>query len=538
MTLGNVAKHVRRAPSMRAQHLVGYLPAGKIDKSFSKKAARNAWTRLFHDGLRLICQSLFGPAANGIRLADSRGFVRTCHPLLASYVANYPEQCLVACTRYGQACPICPKRKKRFGYDECGLTRQQLASWAVIDAVMKANGRVARRTALDALNDAGLNPVDRPFWLCWPHTNIHILLTADVLHQLVQGMGKHLVQWLIELADAKELDSHIQCIPLSHPLRHFKDGITDLSNISGTEHKAIYAQILGCVHGIVPVAAVKAATALLDFLYIVQYVCHSADTLADLEVALTEFHTLKDVFKIDGVRKGVSCRCCLPLLMPRCSKTSISRSYMLFSTMRNRFDYLALPTTIIQRRPSGSTSTSQSTHSRRPTNATLPRKCATGWNGAKLSSGLPLIWPRAVVPSSRPTCLSPATWDARRCGVTQFPSQVDPIASASQWSSCVTSTASSASRPPCGHSCASGITCGVMWATRPHSHVASRPLSACSLPFRPGTLPSFGHQTHRPLLHPTLSTRSTHQVRLGDSIPCWCKLRGQRQPAPVDCAVS
>ena len=91
MTLGNVAKHVRRAPSMRAQRLVGYLPAGKIDKSFSKKAARTARTRLFHDGLHLICQSLFGPAANSICLADLCGFVCTCHPLHASYVADYPE---------------------------------------------------------------------------------------------------------------------------------------------------------------------------------------------------------------------------------------------------------------------------------------------------------------------------------------------------------------------------------------------------------------------------------------------------------------
>jgi len=35
LTIGNIAKHARRAPSMRAQRLVGYLPTCKIDPSFS-----------------------------------------------------------------------------------------------------------------------------------------------------------------------------------------------------------------------------------------------------------------------------------------------------------------------------------------------------------------------------------------------------------------------------------------------------------------------------------------------------------------------
>ena len=87
----------------------------------------------------------------------------------------------------------------------------------------------------------------------------------------------------------KELDARIQRLPLSHGLWHFKDGITDLSNISGLEHKAIYAQILGCVHGIVPNAAVQATAALIDFLYVAQYECHSDDALTDLHSAVTEF---------------------------------------------------------------------------------------------------------------------------------------------------------------------------------------------------------------------------------------------------------
>ena len=305
LTIGNIAKHARRAPSMRAQRLVGYLPVGKLDKSFSARRSREARTRLYHDSMRLICQSLFVPARDGIRLADSQGAVRLCHTVLASYIADYPEQCLVTCTRYGQACPICFSKKKSFGRNEHGELRDQSLTWATIDAFFSADSRDSRKTTLDELNIEGLNPVDQPFWLDWSFANVHAAMTSDVLHQLVQGMGKHLVQWLIALADPKELDARVQRLPLAHNLRRFKQGITGLANISGGEHKAIYAQIIGCVHGLAPDAAVQAASALLDFLYVAQYECHSTHTLHDLRTALSEFHELKHVFEQQGVRSGV-----------------------------------------------------------------------------------------------------------------------------------------------------------------------------------------------------------------------------------------
>jgi len=292
---------------MRAQRLIGYLPTAKIDPSFSAQKSRNVRTRLYHDSMQLICESLFVPARDGIRLADSRGVVRTFHPILASYVADYPEQCLVTCTRYGQACPVCLSPKQKFGRDEHGEIRHQSSTWAVIDAFFAADTSKKRKAALAELNTAGLNPVDEPFWHDWAFANVHASMTSDVLHQLVQGMGKHIVEWLISLADAKELDARIQRLPLAHQLRHFKDGITGLSNISGGEHKAIYAQILGCIHGLVPDAAVQATAELLDFIYIAQYECHSTRTLNDLRTTLSNFHELKHVFEQQGVRSGVLC---------------------------------------------------------------------------------------------------------------------------------------------------------------------------------------------------------------------------------------
>ncbi|KZV93654.1 hypothetical protein EXIGLDRAFT_598144, partial [Exidia glandulosa HHB12029] len=102
ITLGNIAKHVRRQPSMRAQRLLAYLPTGKVDESaLSVAKARKLRASLFHHCMRIVCAPLFGPAQDGVHLADSHGAVRQCHPILAAYVADYPEQCQVTCVRYG-----------------------------------------------------------------------------------------------------------------------------------------------------------------------------------------------------------------------------------------------------------------------------------------------------------------------------------------------------------------------------------------------------------------------------------------------------
>ncbi|KAH7098005.1 hypothetical protein BKA62DRAFT_814099 [Auriculariales sp. MPI-PUGE-AT-0066] len=272
MSIGTIPKHLRRQPSTRAWRLLAYLPTGN---------------------------PLFGPAENGEVMIDSEGVARTCHTLLAAYPADYPEQCLITCTRYGQACPVCDILLDDFDQDDTGDLRDQGDTLATIE-----NARTLSANARDeALQAAGLNNVPEPFWKGWPYANIHAAMVSDVLHQLVQGMGKHLVQWLIELAqDEAELDARFQRLPHATGLRHFRDGIMVLSNVSGQEHKAIYAQLLGCIHGLVPDDAVRAACALLDFIYIAQYECHSDNTLESLTTSLSTFHEFKGVFEQHGIR--------------------------------------------------------------------------------------------------------------------------------------------------------------------------------------------------------------------------------------------
>ena len=306
MTIGNIPKHLRRKPSFRAQRLLAYLPTGKIEGTdFSDAILRKLRAQLFHTCMETVCAPMFGPAADGMDFTDSAGTLYRFHTVLAAYVADYPEQCLVTCVRYGRACPVCDVLVDEFGDDVCGETRQQGDTLLTIQTASALPSKEGKAM----LTAAGLNDRRNPFWAHWPHANIHAAMSSDVLHQLIQGVGKHLVEWMLALVpDERELDARFQRLPYATGVRHFRHGISKLSNVTGSEHKAIYAQLLACIQGIVPINAIRAATTLLDFIYIAQFECHSETTLASLTIALSNFHEYLPVFLRPGVRSG-ACSC-------------------------------------------------------------------------------------------------------------------------------------------------------------------------------------------------------------------------------------
>ncbi|KAI0726113.1 hypothetical protein C8Q72DRAFT_784365 [Fomitopsis betulina] len=106
--------------------------------------------------------------------------------------------------------------------------------------------------------------------------------------------------------DEKELDQRIRCLPPAYGMRHFKNGISALSQVSGSEHKDMACILLGCLVGHIPHALMLTLCALLDFIYIAQYSTHDDQTLKYLEDALVQYHKHKDTLKTLGIRQHLN----------------------------------------------------------------------------------------------------------------------------------------------------------------------------------------------------------------------------------------
>jgi hypothetical protein len=118
-------------------------------------------------------------SAMGIAMVSEDGIWHRCHPILASFVGDYPEQVLVTCTYYGH-CPKCLAPWDQLG-EHTHFSSQDHND--TIKAYFLADGDI--HTFHVACRDAGLKLVFHPFWESFPLMDIFLLITLDILHQLL-----------------------------------------------------------------------------------------------------------------------------------------------------------------------------------------------------------------------------------------------------------------------------------------------------------------------------------------------------------------
>ena len=303
LTIGNIPKEIRRKPSHRGQILLAYLPCTRMEHVPNLAGRRRMLANLYHSCLRRILEPLEEAGKHGVRMRRGDGIAHRCHPILACLPMDYPEQTLAAGIKNG-LCPCFPIPRDEIGEGGDKYSVRELDE--VLKALSKADGDPTEFKK--ACKEVEIKPTFHPFWEQLPYTHIFRSITPDILHQLYQGVIRHLVSWLKQCCGTTEIDARCQRLPPNHNTRLFMKGLSSLSRVTGKEHAQIASILLGLVIGIrlpdgLPSSRLlHAVRGLLDFLYLAQYPMHTTKTLKLLDDALKRFHDNKDMFVKLGIR--------------------------------------------------------------------------------------------------------------------------------------------------------------------------------------------------------------------------------------------
>src|SRR6266403_813311 len=276
--------------------LIRYIPTTKLTGISNKASRRHALANLFHTCMETALGPIGPYGETGVEMMSGDGVWQQCHPVLAIFVGDYPEQALVTCMYYGR-CPKCTVAPRQLGeYRPFPLHVQS----AVLNMYILSDGPVC--IFHDACYEIRMKPIFHPFWESLPLTDIFRSVTPDILHQMLQGMAKHLIAWLIRIFGAVAIDRRCQALPPNHKVLLFPKGIATLLHVSGHEHKKMCSILLGLIvdlpvpGGLDSSCIVKAMRALMDFLFLAQYESHTGDTISQMQEHLTQFHDNKMVF--------------------------------------------------------------------------------------------------------------------------------------------------------------------------------------------------------------------------------------------------
>ncbi|KAF8914518.1 hypothetical protein CPB85DRAFT_1503406 [Mucidula mucida] len=237
---------------------IGFLAIPKADRQYDGDVAyRNFKRQLYHESIASILRPLKPAMEVSVVLIYD----------LAAYIADYPEQVLLA----GVVSEWCPK---------CTALSSDLDG---------LNARPRSQEYTEKLsNEFGDESVE--------------MMASDLLHQLIKGTFKdHLVDWVgeyLELTEgstrAKEIMDDIDCRIAASPqfpgLRRFPQG-QRYKQWTGDDSKALMKYVEDDVSNALP--------RFIDFCYLARKSDITEDTLVDMQAALTRFtptHAMKHYF--------------------------------------------------------------------------------------------------------------------------------------------------------------------------------------------------------------------------------------------------
>ncbi|KAG8728744.1 hypothetical protein FRC10_004600 [Ceratobasidium sp. 414] len=296
LSIGNINKSIRRKPTKRAMVLIRYLPVDSFQR-IPDSLRRRYHSELLHRSLEKVFEPLKTASSDGLLAWCADGHLRHIYPIIAAWIADWPEQNDIACTTQG-GCPKCMQRWHGRGQGgPAALLHEQ-------DATLEALRTYQRTKRPGVLKPLLLQRV-MPFWANIPYVDIGTCMAPDLLHQLYKGMLEHARDWVEELLGTDEFNRRFKSMPRAYDLRHFKKGVTTVKVWKGRESREMMRQFLPVVINTqVPPDFIRMIRALLDISYLAQGAQLTEDELTEMNDALAMFHrtkhTLVDLALVSG----------------------------------------------------------------------------------------------------------------------------------------------------------------------------------------------------------------------------------------------
>ncbi|KAM6490793.1 hypothetical protein JOM56_013756 [Amanita muscaria] len=287
LSIGNIHNNVRRA-HRNGVIVLGFLAIAKTERQYAKDVAFRKFRRqLFHTSLAQILQPLRPAMTVPVVVQCGDGQFRRAVYGLGPYIADYPEQCLLACVVQGW----CAK---------CLAPSNDLDTLPIIPRSKSHTAVLVEVFELGVVWDQyGLIGDIVPFTEDFPRADIHELLSPDLLHQVIKGAFKdHLVTWIEEYLEQRygnqrtyeiisKIDRRIAVVPLFAGIRQFPQG-RGFKQWTGADSTALMKVYLAAVEGLIPKDMVKALHAFLEFCYTARRDILDTQSLQSLRHSLTE----------------------------------------------------------------------------------------------------------------------------------------------------------------------------------------------------------------------------------------------------------
>ncbi|KAI6022658.1 hypothetical protein EDC04DRAFT_2936511 [Pisolithus marmoratus] len=306
ITIGNIQSDIRMQATSHTWHCVGFMPVPDFDVHPDFQTILSA--HLFHSCMDTIFASLKHTAQYGVPMTDALGYVRNCFTPLIAYIADLPEQQLVACIAKN-ASPVTTATLSQFSDTfphpprSGAHTLRQIQELCAVVHPWDITNFQKKAKAIKLLG------VHLPFWRDWKYADPACFLNGEMLHSCHKFFFDHPLKWCKEIARHHVLDTRYKTQHKRIGVHHFTSGISHVKQMTGHDHRDIQ-------HTIVPMIAksspaimplfVYTICSLVEFIYKAQNPVHTNASIASMVDALAEFHLNRQSIIDAGAQWGTS----------------------------------------------------------------------------------------------------------------------------------------------------------------------------------------------------------------------------------------